>query len=62
MINASQRVISLPAKEKEKERQEKKLGKKSQKGEFVPYQQVETPVPKEEDFTNDMINDLIAQS
>ncbi len=46
------------AKQREKEREEKRMGKKTQHGEFVPAAQIEAPVPKEEDFLEDMINDL----
>ncbi len=46
------------AKEREREREEKQLGKRSQEGEFVPYQQIETPPPTEQELLDAMLDDL----
>lgn len=48
------------AKQREKEREEKRLGKKTQQGEFVPATQIETPPPTEEELLDDMVTDLNA--
>ena len=48
------------AKQREKDREEKRLGKKMRQGEFVPAAQIETPPPTEEELLDDMVTDLNA--
>ena len=57
-VPSTRAEATAEAKQRQKEREEKTLGKKRQAGEFVPVSQIDAPEPKEEDFMNDMINDL----